>query len=231
MIPPMLLWTIPLAIGAYLLGSVPTSYVAARLLRGVDLREYGSRAVSGSNLWHSGARWAVVPAGIFDILKGLAPVAIACYALYLPIWAQGVVGLAAICGHNWSIYLGFSGGRGLAPMMGALGILAPWEVAVFIALWIAGLVLLKNSPLGAIAGAIAMPFASLALGEPAELTWCLVAVLIVVMAKRLFPDRATPVTSWRQVVLYRLFLDRDIADRDAWIHRPSSQANEPREKE
>ncbi|MDY6917056.1 MAG: glycerol-3-phosphate acyltransferase [Chloroflexota bacterium] len=227
----MLLWTIPLTIGAYLLGSVPTSYIAARLLRKVDLREYGSKAVSGSNLWHAGARWAVVPAGIFDILKGMAPVAIASYVLHLPFWAQGVVGLAAIVGHNWSFYLGFCGGRGLSAMMGALAILAPLELAVFIGLWIAGVLFLRNSPLGAIGGAIAMPLVSLALGEPVELTWCLVAVLLLVIAKRLLPDRGTPITDWRQVVLYRLFLDRDIADRDAWIHRPTSQANEPPEKE
>ena len=66
----MLVQVILLTIGAYLLGSVPTSYIAGRLLKGIDIRNYGSGTVSGANVWHSVSRWAVVPVGIFDILKG-----------------------------------------------------------------------------------------------------------------------------------------------------------------
>ncbi len=226
----MLPWLILLTIGAYLLGSVPTSYIAGRLLRGVDIRDYGSGAVSGSNVFHSVARWAVVPVGIFDILKGLAPVALACYVLHFDIWAQGVVGLAAIAGHNWSIFLGFSGGRGLSTMMGALAILAPWQLAVFIAIWVLGIVVLRNSPIGAIIGAISLPLASLVLREPVELTLCLVAILLLLVMKRLLADRATPSGGWRRVAIYRLFLDRDIPHREAWIHGTPSHDDKPTEK-
>ena len=226
----MLPWLILLTVGAYLLGSVPTSYIAGRLLRGVDIRDYGSRTVSSSNVFHSVARWAVVPVGIFDVLKGLAPVALACYVLHFPIWAQGVVGLAAIAGHNWSIFLGFSGGRGLSTMMGVLFILAPWELAIFITIWVLGIVVLRNSPIGAIIGAIALPLASLVLREPGELTLCLVAILLLLVMKRLLANRAIPSTGWKRVAIYRLVLDRDIVDREAWIHRLSPHSEKPPEK-
>lgn len=210
-----------LTIGAYLLGSVPTSYIAGRLLKGIDIRDYGSGTVSGSNIWHSVSRWAIFPVGIFDISKGVIPVAIAFYIAGFPIWAQGMVGLAAIAGHNWSVFLGFSGGRGIATMMGVLVILAPWELLAFVAVWVLCLALLRNSPLGAIIAAIALPLASLGLGEPLELTWCLLAMTLLLITKRLLANRATAVSigDWRRVVFYRLILDRDIPDREDWVHR------------
>lgn len=230
----MLVQVILLTIGAYLLGSVPTSYIAGRLLKGIDIRNYGSGTVSGSNVWHSVSRWAVVPVGIFDILKGFIPVYIV-WTMGLTLFgdevlAQGIVGLAAMAGHSWSIFLGFSGGRGFATMMGALIILAPWELLVFVVIWLLGLALLKNSPLWMIIGAAAMPLASLALpGEPLVLTWCLLGMLLLLVIKRLLADRAVSPGDWKRVMIYRLLLDRDIPDRESWILRTPPDI-EPLEK-
>ena len=225
----MWLWVILLIIGAYLLGSVPTSYIAGRLVKGVDIRDYGSGTVSGSNVFHSVARWAVVPVGIFDVLKGLAPVAVAALVLHSPIWAQGVVGLAAIAGHNWSIFLRFSGGRGLSTMIGALAIIAPWELGIFVVIWVLSLAILKNSPLGALVAAVTLPLSSFVLREPWQLTVCLVGVLLLLLAKRLMAERSAPCGGWRRVAIYRLLLDRDIADRVAWVRRPSMRTQDPPE--
>lgn len=231
----MLVQVILLTIGAYLLGAVPTSYIAGRLLKGIDIRDYGSGASSGSNVWHSVSRWAVVPVGIFDVLKGFIPVYIA-WALGLTllgevVLAQGVVGLAAIAGHSWSIFLGFSGGRGFATMIGALIILAPWELLVFVVICLLGLALLKNSPLWMILGAAAMPLASLGLGEPLVLTWCLLGMLLLLIIKRLLADRTAPIGDWKRVMIYRLLLDRDTRDREAWIYRtPHGVEEQPKKK-
>lgn len=225
----MLPWLILLTVGAYLLGSVPTSYIAGRLLKGVDIRDYGSGTVSGSNVFHSVARWAVVPVGIFDVSKGLAPVAVAALVLHSTMWAQGVVGLAAIAGHNWSIFLGFSGGRGLSTMIGALAIVAPWELAIFVVVWVLILAILKNSPLGALAAAVTLPLSSLSLREPWQLTVCLVGVLLLLLAKRLLAERSAPCGGWRRVAINRLLLDRDIADRAAWVRRLSTHSEKPPE--
>jgi len=229
----MLLQIILLTIGAYLLGSVPTSYIAGRLLKGIDVRDHGSGTVSGSNVWHSVARWAVVPVGIFDILKGFIPVYVTMVmGLTLfdnPVLAQGIVGLAAIAGHNWPIFLGFFGGRGISTMMGVLVVLAPWELLVFVVVWLLCIALLRNVPLGAIIAAMSLPLAGWGLERDLALTLCLLAIFFLFVLKRLFANRGTPAGDWRRVVVCRLLFDRDIADRKAWVHRNPSDSEEPPE--
>jgi glycerol-3-phosphate acyltransferase PlsY len=236
----MLIQLIPLTIGAYLLGAIPTSYIAGRLLRGIDIRNYGSGVASASNVWHSVSRWSVVPVGIFDVLKGAIPVAIAYYVLGFDIWAAGIVGLAAIAGHSWSIFLGFDGGRGFATMIGVLLIIAPWELLLFIVICLLGIALLKNSPLWMILGAAAMPLASLAWylasldlpGESAELerVWVMLGMLLLIILKRLLAERTIPLNNWKRVMLCRLLLDRDTRDREAWIYRDPINMKDPAQK-
>lgn len=227
-----------LIIGAYLLGSVPTAYIAGRVTKGIDIRDYGSGTVSGSNVWHSLSRWAVVPVGIFDVLKGFIPVYIAAYVLDFTgaphgsgIVTQGVVALAAMTGHSWSIFLGFSGGRGFSTMMGSLAVLAPWELLVFVVIWVLGLLVLKNSPLWMLIGAAAMTLASLGLGREPELIWILLGMLLLLVIKRLVANRGAITGDWRRVMICRLLLDRDTREREAWIYRtPSDVEKLPGEK-
>jgi len=216
----MLPQVILLTIGAYLLGSVPTAYIAGRLIGGIDVRKHGSGSVSGSNVWASVARWAVVPVGIADILKGLIPVLIAQLAEF-SVAAQGIVGLAAIAGHNWSIFLRFTGGRGITTMMGVLVLLARWELLVFVVVWLLCLAILRNTPVGALLAGVSLPFASLGFGEPLALTLCLMGMVLLMMIKRLIANwNLTPlVAEWKQVALYRILFDRDVRTREAWVYR------------
>ena len=209
-----------LTIGAYLLGSVPTAYIAGKLIGGIDVRKHGSGSVSGSNVWASVARWAVVPVGIADILKGLIPVLIAQLAEF-SVAAQGIVGLAAIAGHNWSIFLRFTGGRGITTMMGVLVLLARWELLVFVVVWLLCLAILRNTPVGALLAGVSLPFASLGFGEPLALTLCLMGMVLLMMIKRLIANwNLTPlVAEWKQVALYRILFDRDVRVREAWVYR------------
>ena len=116
-------------------------------------------------------------------------------------------------------------------MMGSLAILAPWELLVFIVIWVLGLLLLKNSPLWMLIGAAAMPLASLGLGRPQELIWILLGMLLLLVVKRLMANRGAITGDWRRVMIYRLLLDRDTRDREAWIYRtPSDVEKLPREK-
>lgn len=230
----MLAQLILLTIGAYILGSAPTSYIAGRLLKGIDIRDYGSGVASGTNVWHSVSRWAVVPVGIADILKGFIPVYIV-WAMGLTlldeaILAQGVVGMAAIAGHSWSIFLRFGGGRGISTMMGALSILAPWELLVFVGIWLLGIAFI-SSPIGALAAEIALPLVSWGFGEPPVLTLCLMAISLLLIAKRIIANDSLSAFTGerRRVLLCRLLLDRDIFSRDAWIHRDASDVKRRRE--
>ncbi|MGD9116808.1 MAG: glycerol-3-phosphate acyltransferase [Dehalococcoidia bacterium] len=106
-------------VAAYLLGSIPTAYIAGRLIKGVDIRRVGDGNVGAANAYRqlgAGAGWAV---GVFDAAKGTLAVVIA-LAADAP---QPVVlfsGAAAVAGHNWPIFLGFRGGRGESTAIGVL---------------------------------------------------------------------------------------------------------------
>ena len=101
-----------LIIAAYLMGSVPTAYLAARLSRGIDIRKYGSGNVGATNLLRFTSKRVAIPVIIFDIFKGMAMVWVA-RLLGLDVTQQVVVGVIAIIGHNWPVFLCFNGGRGM----------------------------------------------------------------------------------------------------------------------
>jgi len=223
---PMILLTI----GSYLLGSVPAAYIAGRLLKGIDIREYGSGIASGSNVWHSIAKWAIVPVGIFDLFKGIIPVLVAMQLHFTvggsEVAAQGIGALAAMIGHSWSVFFKFGGGRGVTPMLGALGFFAPFELIIFVAVWVGGLGIFKNSPLFMIVASVAMiiasPFLSnplLSPDEPLMATWFLLGMLLLLIIKRIIAERPVPHDNWKQVVLCRLLYDRDTRNRTDWIYR------------
>jgi len=215
-----------MTIGAYLLGSIPTSYTAGRLLKGIDIRSYGSGVSSGSNVWHSVSPSVGVTVVTLDIVKGIVPVAISYYVLEFPIWAAGIVGLAVIAGHSWSIFLRFHGGRGVSTMMGSLMTLAPLVVLVFVVIMLFGFIIFKNSPISMLLGIAATPLASLGLGNPPGFTLCVFGMMLLLITKRLVAERTIPPGEWKRVMIYRLFLDRDTRNREAWIYRASSGTEE-----
>ncbi len=128
-------WTLPLAaLIGYLIGSIPVGYVVIYLLKGQDLRRHASGRTGGTNALRAGGLGAGALTMIGDAAKGYVAVALARLLLW-PFASSGawatliavVAGLAAVCGHNWSIYLGFKGGAGTAPNIGAA--IAFWPLA------------------------------------------------------------------------------------------------------
>jgi len=99
-----------LAIVGYIFGSVPFSYLAGRYY-GVDIRTVGTRAASPGNVWRSVGHLSGVATGVAEVAKGIIPM-LAARTLTGDDLAVLLVGLAAIAGHNWPIFLGFDGGRG-----------------------------------------------------------------------------------------------------------------------
>lgn len=111
--------------GSYLLGALPSAYLLARLVKHIDIRRYGSGNVGIANFSvHVGKRWAV-PVVFFDIwVKGILPVALASdKVLGLGLWVGAGAGMASIAGHNWSVWLKFTGGRGMATVLGVVAAL------------------------------------------------------------------------------------------------------------
>jgi glycerol-3-phosphate acyltransferase PlsY len=146
-------WLVP----AYLLGSIPTSYVVARLARGIDLREFGSRNLGATNLYRLLGWKAAVPVALFDIAKGAAPVVAFIATGGTPRWWALVVGMAAVVGHVYSPFVSFKGGKGIAAAAGVFLAYTPAAIGAVAVVW-AGLVLWKGYvSLGSIMAALSFP--------------------------------------------------------------------------
>ncbi|HUV52133.1 MAG TPA: glycerol-3-phosphate 1-O-acyltransferase PlsY [Dehalococcoidia bacterium] len=105
-------------IGSYLIGSIPWGLIAGKL-RGVDVRKYGSGSIGTTNVLRTiGTKSAVVVLGL-DVLKGVTAILIGHYVIGSPM-GEMAAGFAAIAGHDWSLFLKFKGGRGVATSLGAL---------------------------------------------------------------------------------------------------------------
>jgi glycerol-3-phosphate acyltransferase PlsY len=122
-------------IAAYLLGSIPSAYIVGRLLRGVDIREVGDGRLGMAFTYRRVGLLGAIILGVMDVSKGAAAVLLA-QGLRLPLPAVLVAGLAVVFGHNWSVFLGFKGGKGALTTYGVLVTLMCWQF--FIALALAG---------------------------------------------------------------------------------------------
>ncbi len=219
-----------LIVFGYLIGSVPSAYLAGKWFCGIDIRDQGSGNVGVSNLIRA-TSWRVgLPAIVFDIGKGVLPVWIA-YRLELGVAAQAAVGIATIIGHNWPIFLRFSGGRGVLTTISLLFILPlingfiPWETVAFFTLAAIGFFALHNVPIGTAAGIAVSPLVSWIMGRPPGLTAGFLAIVLIMIARRLIVPRSAEAAniSTKQLIVNRLFLDRDIRDGEAWINRRSTK--------
>src|SRR3990172_12958152 len=115
----------------YLLGSVPFGLLAGRLARGIDIRQFGSGRTGFTNVLRTvGWRWGAFVL-LADLAKGAAPVVIARLLSDEP-YVQTVAGLAAAVGHDWPVFAGFQGGRGVATSFGAALAMSPIAAAALI---------------------------------------------------------------------------------------------------
>lgn len=115
----------------YLIGSIPVGLLVGRVARGIDIRDYGSGRTGFTNVVRTiGAKWGVV-ALIGDLAKGVVPVLIARLVSDEP-YVQAAAGLAAAVGHDWPIFAGFQGGRGVATSFGAALAMSPIPAAALV---------------------------------------------------------------------------------------------------
>ena len=119
----------------YLLGSIPSGVIVSRALTGRDPRDVGSGHTGGLNTARTIGWFGFFLAGAPDVMKGLAAVAIVQRFITSDPWATVAVGVAAVAGHCWSIYIGFRGGMGVGTSSGLMLYFAPLVVPVMIALW------------------------------------------------------------------------------------------------
>ena len=179
---------VPLAlIAAYLLGSVPVGLWLG-YAKGVDLRSVGSGNIGASNVLRALGTRAGLAVFALDVLKGVGGVlvcklATGWAAMPTPtasaFWAAG--GLCAVLGHDWSVFLKFRGGKGVASTLGAASIL-DWRAALIgFGIWVVLTAATRYISLASMAGTLSTPFLGLAFGSPpAALAFFVVASALVV---------------------------------------------------
>lgn len=214
-------------ISSYLLGSIPFAYTIGKILKKIDLRQYGSGTVSSSMVWEHVGHWAVIPVALFDVFKASVPVWLAIHNNL----GENIALLAGVCviaGHNWPIFLRFHGGRGLSPMIGTLLVLFPPGVVWLLCFLLLGR--LFEPPVMAFLGLITLPIAVKLLHGPVSIHFATGLFLLITIAKRLEANRRPlPLTTEQKinVLLLRFLFDRDIRDHQAWIHRTPDDQKGP----
>jgi glycerol-3-phosphate acyltransferase PlsY len=148
------------ALLGYLLGAVPFGLIIGRLTRGIDLREYGSHRTGATNALRTLGLPAAAAVFLLDVAKGAAAVLLARLLFAddpLVDWAAAIAGFAAIVGHNWSVFIGFTGGRGVATSAGGLLAMSPWTVLIMAPIVIGIMWRTRYVSLGSIAGGLLAP--------------------------------------------------------------------------
>lgn len=171
---------------AYLLGATPTSYLAGKLGRGIDLREHGSKNLGATNVFRV-LGWAyAIPVALIDMAKGAIPVAILGPWSNGPGWFTVALGLAAVLGHMFSPYVRFRGGKGVATAAGMFLALAPLSIAISIPIWAATLWLSGYVSVASLTVAVLFPLwvRMAAPGQPYTFWASVVLALMIVYSHR-----------------------------------------------
>ena len=168
----------------YLLGSIPSGWLAGRWLKGIDLRELGSGSTGATNVLRQVGKGPALVVFLIDVGKGAAAVLIA-RALGLGDWIQVLAGLTALAGHIWPVWLGFKGGKAVATGLGMfLGLAWPVGLASF-GVFMAVFSLSRLVSLASVLAAITLPLLMAAgSGSKANLVVALVAMLLVLWRHR-----------------------------------------------
>ena len=148
------------AVLGYLLGAIPFGLLVGRLTRGIDLREYGSHRTGATNALRTLGLRAAALVFLLDVGKGVAAVVLSRMLLAdapQVEWAAAVAGFAAIVGHNWSAFIRFTGGRGVATSAGALGAMSPWTIFLLAPIVIGIIWRSRYVSLGSVTGGLLAP--------------------------------------------------------------------------
>lgn len=151
---------------AYLLGAIPVGVLATWLVKGVKVTEIGSGRTGATNVYRAAGVWGMALTTLGDVLKGVFAIQLAHFATMLAqavgprstalSWIVPLAGIAAVAGHNWSIFLGFRGGAGTVTTVGVLAAMNPWVAAAVILVGLAAMILSRMASVGSITLALSM---------------------------------------------------------------------------
>ena len=174
-----------LVLAAYLLGAIPNGLLIAKA-KGIDLRQAGSGNIGATNVFRCvGKGWGIL-AFVLDALKGFVPAfGFPLFVAGAPDWLGLACGVAAVAGHNWPVWLGFKGGKGVATSAGMLLGIAPAAVGIGFLVFAVTVAATRFVSLGSILAAVAVPAAYISMtgGENRLLAGVLVGMGLLVIVK------------------------------------------------
>jgi len=176
---------------AYLAGSFPTSFIMAKALKGIDIRQVGSQNAGATNVLRSVGKMPAAVTLIVDILKGVFVVTILANFLYPYVedidfdFYRSFLGLIAVCGHIWPVWLKFKGGKGVATTLGVAIGLAPFVLLPSVVIWFAIFFMTNYVSLASIVALIAFPIAAIMFNQ----SLYLVLVSVVICSISIFKHR------------------------------------------
>jgi len=197
-------------LGAYFIGALPSSYIVARLRRGVDIRDVGSRNMGAMNTFYSVGFWWGMLVLAADIGKGAAAVAFARWVGVPPL-VELAAGVTAVLGHSYTVFLKFRGGKGGATCIGVLVYLMfPWSAPIYLGLFLLLLWLTRVPTISYAAAFLCFPFIGwLLFHSPAYIIFSV--ALLVLPATKYIPrvrEMRARAGSWRAVFLRKTVKER-----------------------
>jgi acyl phosphate:glycerol-3-phosphate acyltransferase len=180
------------AVVGYLLGSIPTGMIVARVYRNVDLTAYGSGRTGATNVLRTLGSGAAAIAFAGDFLKGLLAVAVARYVIafgdpQIP-WLELIAAIAAVLGHSYSMFIGFKGGRGVVTGFGATIVAAPVPMLIALVVGAVCIAATRYVSLGSVVGSalagVLLCVQAVLTGEPAWALWGVLVGGFIVVAHR-----------------------------------------------
>ncbi len=172
---------------SYLIGSFPSGYLMGKFLKGIDIRQYGSKNVGATNVFRVVGKMPGLITLLIDIIKGLIVIVIVRKIMNLPNvqLLQILAGLSVIIGHNWTIFLGFKGGKGVATSTGVFFGLVPESLLVALLLFSAILLITRKVSLGSLIAVFVFPFVVYFFKEPREILLFSSLISFIVIVKHI----------------------------------------------
>jgi glycerol-3-phosphate acyltransferase PlsY len=167
-------------LGCYLLGSIPFGYIAGKLFKKIDIRELGSGNIGATNVFRILGPSLASLVLIGDISKGIFSIYLVQYFNIDNLLILTIAGLAVICGHDWSLFLGFKGGKGIATTFGVIFALNPIISILAIVVWVVVMIITRYASLSSILAVISIMIFTILFKQPYE--YIIFSAIIIVLS-------------------------------------------------
>ena len=167
-------------LGCYLLGSMPFGYIAGKLFKKIDIRELGSGNIGATNVFRILGPSLASLVLIGDIGKGIFSIYLVQYFNIDNLLILTIAGLAVICGHDWSLFLGFKGGKGIATTFGVIFALNPIIFTLAIVVWVVVMIITRYASLSSILAVISIMIFTILFKQPCE--YIIFSAIIIVLS-------------------------------------------------